>query len=238
MELIDTVEKRPILITGCARSRTSLVAGIINICGAFGGKMSGPNSNNKKGMFENAELRHIVKDYLKNIGFDRMGQYPLPDIEKLTMPLGWRNKVLGVMHSQGYSENYVGPWMYKGAKMCLIWPIWHFAFPEARWVIVRRDTKGIVKSCQRTSFMRVFKHAANYKAVGADSEREGWEWWVKEHEKRFAEMHEAELDCREVWTDKIIDGDLLQVKDLIEWLGLKWREAQVKQHIDPSITRR
>ena len=37
--------KDPILITGCARSGTSMIAGVINICGAFGGDMAGPNAN-------------------------------------------------------------------------------------------------------------------------------------------------------------------------------------------------
>ena len=43
--------KEPILITGCARSGTSMVAGIINMSGAFGGVMAGPNKNNQKGNF-------------------------------------------------------------------------------------------------------------------------------------------------------------------------------------------
>ena len=38
-----------------------------------------------------------------------------------------------------YSNYKGGSWYYKGAKMCLIWPIWHKAFPEAEWIIVRRD---------------------------------------------------------------------------------------------------
>ena len=42
--------KNPIIITGCARSGTSLTAGVINICGAGGGEMSGATIYNKKGM--------------------------------------------------------------------------------------------------------------------------------------------------------------------------------------------
>ena len=58
----------PILLTGCARSGTSLTAGIVNLCGAFGGIMSGPNRNNAKGMFENSKIRNtIIKPYLQKI---------------------------------------------------------------------------------------------------------------------------------------------------------------------------
>jgi hypothetical protein len=67
----------PILITGCARSGTSMTAGIVHICGAFGGRMSGPTPNNRKGMFENEEVRNqIVKPYLSSIGADPLGQKP------------------------------------------------------------------------------------------------------------------------------------------------------------------
>jgi hypothetical protein len=52
--------KDPILITGAARSGTSMTAGVINICGAFGGVLSGPNKNNKKGMFENNRIRQDI----------------------------------------------------------------------------------------------------------------------------------------------------------------------------------
>jgi len=39
----------PILVVGAARSGTSLVAGIINMSGAFGGVMAGPQKSNQKG---------------------------------------------------------------------------------------------------------------------------------------------------------------------------------------------
>ena len=64
-----------------------MVAGIINMCGAFGGRMSGPTQNNQKGMFENQRIRNeIVKPYLRKSGYDPMGQYPLPPIENITIP--------------------------------------------------------------------------------------------------------------------------------------------------------
>ena len=146
--------KPPILITGCARSGTSLIAGIINICGAFGGIMSGPNSNNAKGMFENVNIRNgIVKKYYQSIGVDKLGQYPLPDINNLPIPPDWKEKVENVMLNDGYKD---GLWMYKGAKMCQHWPVWNNAFPDAKWVIVRRKTPDIINSCIRTNFMRAF----------------------------------------------------------------------------------
>ena len=103
----------PILITGCARSGTSLVAGIINMRGAFGGKMSGPNMNNAKGMFENARIRNdIVKPYYRSIGVDPLGQYPLPDIESLPIPTGWANDVIRIIQEEGIVPMDPHQWIY------------------------------------------------------------------------------------------------------------------------------
>ena len=116
------IMKSPILITGCARSGTSLVAGCINICGAFGGKMFGPSPYNRKGMFENQRIREeIDKGYLRSIGVDPKGQRPLPDIKNLTIPVNFRQQVTEVILSEGYKS---GPWFYKGARSCLFWPVW------------------------------------------------------------------------------------------------------------------
>ena len=150
--------KEPILITGCARSGTSMVAGVINLCGAFGGKMSGPNKNNQKGMFENHRIRqNIVKPYLRKLEVDPLGQYPLPNIKGLDIPVNWREDVIKIMIDQGYKD---GEWFYKGAKMCLHWPVWDYAFPNAKWIIVRRRTGDIVRSCLHTSFMSAFASSA------------------------------------------------------------------------------
>ena len=78
------MEDKSILITGCARSGTSMIAGIINMCGAFAGDTSGPNRYNQKGMYENAKIRNsIVKPYLREIGMDPKGQFPLPNVKTI-----------------------------------------------------------------------------------------------------------------------------------------------------------
>ena len=43
----------------------------------------------------------------------------------------WRHFVQKIMHRHGWKE---GPWFYKGAKACLMWPMWHDAFPDAKWI--------------------------------------------------------------------------------------------------------
>lgn len=225
--------KDPILITGAARSGTSMVAGIINICGAYGGNMSGANRNNAKGMFENARIRNtIVKPYYAKLGVDKLGQYPLPDVNNLPIPNNWRALVEQVMVDEGYTD---GPWMYKGAKMCQHWPVWNYAFPNAKWIVVRRKTSDIVKSCSRTGFMRAFLNHAHQKSVGVTTETDGWIWWVREHEKRFVEMIQEGINVKVVWPERMVDGDYQQMKQAVEWLGLEWKEQEVVDFISPKL---
>ncbi len=224
--------KAPILITGCARSGTSMVAGIINMRGAFGGKMSGPNMNNAKGMFENARIRNeIIKPYLTSIGADKMGQYPLPDIENMVIPTWWQRKVETIIQEEGYED---GPWMYKGAKMCLHWPIWNYAFPDAKWIIVRRKPSDIINSCLRTGFMSAFTRQGNQRAVGASNAREGWLWWIHEHEKRFIEMIQEGFNCKVIWPERMVEGNYQQINEMLEWLGLEW-DSEITDFIEPKL---
>lgn len=227
------IEKvQPILITGCARSGTSLIAGTINRCGAFGGIMSPPNKNNMKGMYENIRIRNdIVKPYLRTLGVDPLGQYPLPDVKNLPLIINLKKSVERIMIEEGYKN---GKWMYKGAKLCLIWPLWHSVFPDAKWIIVRRKTSDIINSCIKTGFMRAFSKELNQKAVGADNEKEGWLWWVHQHEKRFIEMIEAGVNYKEVWPERMVTGDYRQIYEVIEWLGLKWNK-EVLTFIDSKL---
>lgn len=222
----------PILITGAARSGTSLIAGAINSCGAYGGIMSGPNKNNAKGMFENVKIRNdILKPYLREMGFDPMGQYPLPIIEKLSIPMNWKDRVESIIRQDGYTG---GPWMYKGAKMCLTWPIWNHAFPDAKWVIVRRKSEDIADSCMRTHFMRAFGNPNIQGAVGAKSAHAGWIWWVQQHEKRFVEMMNEGMNCKVVWPERMVNGDYSQLMDMADWLKLKWN-SEVLSFVDPKL---
>jgi len=214
--------KDPILITGCARSGTSLTAGIINICGAFGGELSGPSRFNRKGMFENRVIRNlIVKPYLKRSGLDRMGQLPLPDINNLKPFSNLKDEVENIIIKQNYKS---GPWFYKGAKVCLLWPLWDDAFPNAKWVIVRRNSNDIINSCLRTPFMRAY------------TEVEGWQIWVDEHLKRFNEMQEADLNIIEVWPEQMIkENNYKPTKEMINSLGLNWKEKEVKEFVSPNL---
>jgi hypothetical protein len=222
----NIIVKRPVLITGCARSGTSMTAGVIDICGGWGGVMSGATPNNKKGMFENAEIRNkLVKPTLVKEKCDPKGQYPLPDISAFDKysPVVWRDRVLGIMLNQGLGTEGTDKWYYKGAKMVLMWNLWHQAFPEATWIIVRRKDEDIINSCLKTGFMDAYQ------------DEEGWGVWVEEHKKRFIQMYEAGLNIYEVYPQKMIDGNFEEMEAVIGCCGLNWKEQEVKEFIAPEL---
>jgi hypothetical protein len=218
----------PILITGCARSGTSMTAGALYQCGAWGGETSPPNRYNKKGMYENNEIRNqVVKPFLRKFGYDPLGQFPLPNIKHLlslpeSLSEELRRDVLRILKRQGLQNQ---AWFYKGAKMCLMWPLWHKAFPDAQWIIVRRETEDIVSSCLRTSFMKAHK------------KRSGWIKWVGEHEARFEEMIANKLNVREVWPQRMIRGEFSEIQTVVNALGLNWKEKAVVDFVDPGLWR-
>jgi hypothetical protein len=211
---------KPILITGCPRSGSSVIASAINVCGAFGGEMS------KRGMNSNDSIREeLVKPYLNFIGVDEYGQFPLPSISEMVFSSNsWKGNVEKILKSQGYKE---GQWMYKDSRSCLIWPVWDHAFPDAKWIIVRRKTSDIVQSCMKTAYMDAFGSKVNQMAVGVNSERDGWIWWVREYEKRFLEIVEAKLNYKIIWPERMNDRDYGQMHELLDWLELPWNDKVV-----------
>ena len=197
-----------------------MVAGIIQLCGAYGGKVLGATRHNQRGQFENRQVTDtIIKPYLHMQGYDPMGQHPLPDVDHLFQFDNLRQRMEAIFRADGYTG---GPWYWKGAKACLIWPVIHKAFPEAKWVIVRRKDQQIVESCLRTGFMR--KHTT----------AEGWQGWVNAHKQRFAEM-KAATQVREVWPEKFFVGDFLEIKGVVDWLGLEWNGNAVVDFVSPAL---
>lgn len=220
----------PILITGAARSGTSMTAGIVDICGGFGGKLSGPNRWNKKGMFENTEIRNsVVKPFIREKGWDPLCQKPLPDInvlknltdEEVTLFL---NNVTGVIKRNGYKA---GRWYYKGAKMIVMYPLWVRAFPDAKWIFVRRDPNDIADSCMRTPFMRGYK------------KKKGWLKWVDAHEKCLEEIKETPgIIYREIWPQKLVDGndeEYSNFEECINSYGLEWDGDKARKFVSPQL---
>lgn len=180
----------PILITGIPRSGATAIAATINICGAFGGDMS------KRGMYSNDRIKGLVQVYLaaSKVGLEYI-------------PINWKSEVENILVSEGYAE---GVWMYKDSSICQMWRVWQYAYPNAKYVIVRRKTSDIVQSCMKTGYMTEY------------TDEVGWLSMVHQYENKFVEMIQEGLNCKVVWPERMIQGDYQQIYELCDWVGLKW----------------
>jgi hypothetical protein len=191
----------PIFITGCERSGSTIIARIVSHCGAFTGRTTE--------MMENIEIKKLIDTYYELIDADKKGQNPLPNTEKLIIPTNWKQKIEDVLSDEKYENT---TWMLKGSRLCQAWPVWHYAFPNAKWIIIRRRTGDIIDSCLKTGYMTAYKN------------KEGWLGWIHEHEKLFVEMIEAGVNCKQVWPERMATGDYQQMKETIDWLRLTWND--------------
>lgn len=214
----------PVFVTGIERSGASIIAKVISICGGFTGKTNV--------MQENYEIKKLVDGYYSSFGINPNGQYPLLDTKQMLIPSNWRTRIENILFDEKYDGSKV--WMYKSSRISQMWPVWNYAFPNARWIIVRRRTGDIIESCLKTKYMNAFENEVIRKTVGADNIRDGWLWWVHEHEKLFIEMIETGLNCKVVWPERMVYGDYYQINEMLDWLGLSWNKDIVNM-IDPLL---
>lgn len=220
-------ENVPIFITGCGRSGASMIAGLFNICGAFIG-----NVGEKNGHYENQSIiSRLVNPYMLEMRYNLNHQFPLPDSKHMLIPSDWRERVLSLMKLDGYVS---GPWIVKGAFLTTLWPIWRYAFPEAKWVFIRRRTGDVINSYTKTNYMTTFKRPENIAAVGGKTEHDGWAWLIKQYEARFIDIIDSGANYQIVWPERMAYHDYIQIRETIDWLGLSWSGAAFN-FIDPKF---
>ena len=210
--------EQPILVTGIQRSGATIVTKILGLTGAELGEVSSVQ--------ENGLIKNWMDDYYRKLGADTKGQYPLPG-KTIIIP----ENVHVVLDLFKKSKK---PMVYKDCRNGQIWKMWHSILPNAKWVIARRRTGDIIASCQKTGYMTAYKNPDVLRQIGKNTAEEGWLWWVHQQEKKYREMLSAGLDCRIVYPERIVEGDYFQMYELIEWLGLQWRDKIVEQ-IDPLV---
>jgi hypothetical protein len=197
---------QPILITGVERSGSTFIARILDMCGVFSG------SCNK--MFENIMIHSLHYEMFVD------NRKLFTDTNNICIPHSWKEIILKEIEQEGgYNDQN---WMVKGGILAQCWPVWKYAFPDAKWIIVRRKTGDVIQSCIKTGYMRKFKNPDNLHFLGLTEEKDGWLWWIHQYEQKYIEMIQNGLNYREVWPERMRDGDFEQVKEIVNWCGLNW----------------
>jgi len=180
-------------------------------------------------MCENIKLGFLIR----HSGVQTYSSCPVPETKDLIFPEKWEDKVRDSLKEEGYKD---GPWMFKSSLITTTWPMWHKAFPNAKWIIVRRKTPDIIHSCMKTGYMTMFKNKNNLDKIGKATTEEGWQWLIHEYEKKFVEMIQAGVNCKQVWPERMVTGDYQQVYEVLEWVGLPWND-KIVETIDPLLNK-
>jgi len=182
--------------------------------GAAGGAPENP-----KGFFENRKLReNVVKPILNNLDCDPLGVLKLPGLDDLPPYPGLKKYVTDIITHEGYQADRL--WAFKDAKLTLLWPLFQEAFPDASWVIVKRNIDSIVKSCLNTSFM--VQHSDN---PGL------WYAWTEQYTQRLMRLVQTVDNCYEIQSEDLIDNKYQTLQAVIEKLDLKWDRSAIEKFI-------
>ena len=210
----------PILITGLPRSGTSMIAGLLAECGVWTGETVGPSPDNPRGFFENEKIReHVVKAMLHGVDADPLGVDPLPGPEDLIAPQ-IPGSAARYAERQGCEPDQ--RWLYKDAKLTLMWRAWLTAYPKAKWIVVRRTPAEVIRSCLTTPFMA--QHS---------TDPQFWGKWHDEYVTRLQALSKT-VETYQIWPSRIMGGDWNDFSKLCDWLGVDFDRAACEKFVLPG----
>jgi hypothetical protein len=220
--LSDAAFAAPVLVTGAPRSGTSMVTGLLGLCGLWLGSTVPGGKENIRGFFENVILRErIQKEILRQGHFDPLGVRILPPSDWHPAVRNFRDAVGAALAAQQYGGGQA--WGFKDAKLALTWRTWHEHFPQARWIIVRRPSDEIVASCLRTSFMK--QHSVDPAF---------WRQFVAEYLERLGALYQTTGWCRTIEASDVVSARFTALERVVNELGLTWRPEAVQAFIAPE----
>jgi len=175
-----------------------MVGGVLHLCGAFGGEMIPPDDIHPKGYFENKELYFYILEKLSSV-------FP-------------QSLVQSFLRCCGYEG---GPWFLKVPDVLFHWKEFYKIFPEAQWVIVKRDEDDV-----RQSWRRFVEKSPFNLEVG----------FIERFFPLMAEVEAGVAHSHVISSvEAVQDPSLVPFKGLVSWLGLEWNEGAVRAFLDKDL---
>lgn len=216
----------PIIIAGMYRGGTSLTTAAFALSGAWTGHTMEGNQFNPKGYFENEGFKSIIHMMLQISGYNDSDDLPpenLPDLR----PIDRLHHIIETMMlAEGYSG---GPWVIKNPKVPFLWRYFDAIYPNAKWVIVRRNVDKVAESMGRVNVLSIPPKKKDLSV---------------ENLKDIARMYDMRLDSmrrklkpeqyREINSEDVADEDFSKLRDVVEWAGLSFNEGAVSDFVEPS----
>lgn len=167
------------------------------------------NQFNPEGYWENDQLTQVS---YHSIGINEFGsRFTDPDFEPLRPGpadvLVFRTAFTECARQMGYRG---GPILYKDPATVFHWPLWHKAFPDARWLVCERDDRSCVKSLM--NFYRAPEGACR-----AFRER-----FVRRVEEV---LYTPETNCFRLATDLVARGTGRYFEASCGWAGISRRRS-------------
>ena len=209
---------KPIFVTGLPQSGTSLVAAILHHGGAWVGNCRDTDAGDPTGSWQNRQIsERLIQPVMSNLKCDPFSAPSLPSTVFADRPHIIRSSVRGmgdalraIVSSEGYDGSC--PWLYQDPNLLLLWPNFIDPFPEARWIIVRRDLDRFVESCMETGHLaRRSTDEAIWLDLGA------------EYLQRIDGLRDYNGGARELWIDELFVSGPSAALPIHEHLDLQWK---------------
>ena len=173
--------------------------------------------------YENTGLKGIVDRSL--VGFMDKDLYKNVPRSLIFIP-NLKDQVMESLWTEGWRGE---TWFYKDHRILFSWKSWLEAFPEAIFILVRRNEIAIMESCLATTYVR--------RKVGLQSKL-GWILWIRKYLARIWEIEKETTRWREIWPASFIcSSNCDSVKGLIEELGLNWNSEDYDKVVHPNLWR-
>jgi hypothetical protein len=198
-----------IFVTGLPRTGTSMTCGALAACGVDFGQdfyLVGPSTYCPTGAFENHAARILLHRFLGGLGVDPRGQLTLPPRHaEVVVPLRFEIPEVEAL---------------KDPKFTLVWHHLHEGYPNAKWIVTRRDRSHTIDSWMRTDFMDAY------------SSRVQWFDFHEQWEARLDDLVTGPADTIEVFPDAC---DPSFVKDAVDFVGREYSRSAVSGALVPAI---
>jgi hypothetical protein len=180
-------------------------------------------SANPQGFYENVALKNaVIKRLLADVGADPLGVAPLPDTDNLPILPDLDQRIHGLIAREGYDGR--SPWAFKDPKLTLIWPVLARAFPDAHWIIPRRNRDAVIRSLTRVQFMR--RHS---------SDPEYWSMFCAAYDQRILALAESGARVTVVDTDALAAGDHSALEQVLLSVGITPQPEIFRNSIDTRL---
>ncbi len=221
-----------ILLTSIPRSGSSLIARMVKESGAFGGIV---RPLEKFGYCENDQIKaRCVTPYVNRFVYHRRQGDGKPVVRPKHAPVPFRNKadfyqppyfrdlVLEIFRREGWDGKQT--LYFKMPLMVLMSPVWHHAFPEATWIVIRRDPTVVTAELVKKKWI-----------APLPDEAAGESPYVAMYIRALdALVSHPDIAAKEVSYETLLAGDLSEVTSALEWCGLPVDTELIRSFINPA----